>query len=334
MRPPLGASAPLIRLTKVLLPAPLGPMTPSDSPERTSRSTPSTAATPPKRRLKVSTRSAARFSHCALPRLQAPRPAAGDQAPDALRRQPDDQQQEQSGDGVVQFGQIAQQLAQRDVDQRAQQRPAARGDAADDDHGDGVDGPRHAEGAIRLDRAELECLQAADDADEEGRQRKGTELHAKAAHAHLPRHVLVVTHRAQRQRCGRVQHRDDDAAGEQRHHQREPVQRIETRRRCLEHDAGCAAEGAEVHHQDAQGLGQREAADGEIQPAQAEQRRDSRARRTARRRRRQASSSSGSGAPVRCPAARRRRRRGRRRRRCRATPARRSRRADSRPSPA
>jgi hypothetical protein len=68
-----------------------------------------------------------------------------------------------------------------------------------------------------------------------------------------------------------VQHRDDDDAGEQRHHQREPVQRVERRRARLEHDAGCPAEGAEIHHQDAQRLGQRQAADREIQPPQAEQ---------------------------------------------------------------
>ncbi len=47
--PPSACRAPLSMPTKVLLPAPLGPMTPSTSPRRTSRSTSDTATTSPNR---------------------------------------------------------------------------------------------------------------------------------------------------------------------------------------------------------------------------------------------------------------------------------------------
>src|SRR5512134_2835282 len=47
--PELGSSSPSIMRNRVLLPAPLWPMTPNSSPLRTSRSTRSTASTSPKR---------------------------------------------------------------------------------------------------------------------------------------------------------------------------------------------------------------------------------------------------------------------------------------------
>src|SRR5207247_11171763 len=47
--PEVGLSRPVMQLTKVVLPAPLGPMTPRISPLPMVRSTPPTAARPPKR---------------------------------------------------------------------------------------------------------------------------------------------------------------------------------------------------------------------------------------------------------------------------------------------
>src|SRR6266540_6804770 len=47
--PDVGLSNPVMQLTNVVLPAPLGPMTPRISPLRIMRSTPATAASPPKR---------------------------------------------------------------------------------------------------------------------------------------------------------------------------------------------------------------------------------------------------------------------------------------------
>src|SRR6266851_1893464 len=49
--PEVGLSMPLMQLTKVVLPAPLGPITPRISPRRISRSTPWRAAPPPSRDL-------------------------------------------------------------------------------------------------------------------------------------------------------------------------------------------------------------------------------------------------------------------------------------------
>ena len=47
MRPLLGATSPVIRLNKVVLPAPLGPITASASPPSTARLTVSTALSAP-----------------------------------------------------------------------------------------------------------------------------------------------------------------------------------------------------------------------------------------------------------------------------------------------
>ncbi len=47
MRPLLGATSPVIRLNKVVLPAPLGPITASASPPSTTRLTASTALSAP-----------------------------------------------------------------------------------------------------------------------------------------------------------------------------------------------------------------------------------------------------------------------------------------------
>src|SRR5208282_3936670 len=53
--PALGSSSPEIRLTRVVLPAPLGPITAWIRPARKASDTPSTAARPPKRRAKPRT---------------------------------------------------------------------------------------------------------------------------------------------------------------------------------------------------------------------------------------------------------------------------------------
>ena len=77
----VGISNPVTRLMVVLLPAPLGPMTPSVSPQRTSRSTPSTAATPPKWRLSALTCSAAKSTTARLLRRRAAGKARAHQTP-------------------------------------------------------------------------------------------------------------------------------------------------------------------------------------------------------------------------------------------------------------
>ena len=51
MRPEVGGSAPVMRLKRVVLPAPFGPMIERTSPRETERLTRFTAARPPKRRV-------------------------------------------------------------------------------------------------------------------------------------------------------------------------------------------------------------------------------------------------------------------------------------------
>src|ERR1044071_6199468 len=81
--PWLGARMPVIRLNRVDLPAPFGPMTARTSPFATRIDTWSTAVSPPKRRVSSSSSSNAtiyvRFS-------PTPTEAGTNQAPNALRR--------------------------------------------------------------------------------------------------------------------------------------------------------------------------------------------------------------------------------------------------------
>ena len=58
-RPSSGATKPQTQLNKVVLPAPLGPITPTTSPARADIDTPSSAVSPPKRTVKPSTSRAA-----------------------------------------------------------------------------------------------------------------------------------------------------------------------------------------------------------------------------------------------------------------------------------
>src|SRR5438105_5275899 len=73
MRPAAGRTNPHTALKRVVLPAPLGPMTPATSLGRTSRDTPSRAVTPPNRTVTSVTTSVAA---CVTP-IELPEASAG-----------------------------------------------------------------------------------------------------------------------------------------------------------------------------------------------------------------------------------------------------------------
>src|SRR4051794_24335767 len=81
MRPELGASVPLIRLSSVVLPEPFGPKMPRISPSAIAKETSATAVRPPNRLLSPAT-----SSGTAAPQCQRP--------DDALRHQQDHQDED------------------------------------------------------------------------------------------------------------------------------------------------------------------------------------------------------------------------------------------------
>src|SRR5215212_5316764 len=144
--PVVGANVPVIRLTRVVLPAPLGPIRPTISFWRRSKLTPCTATTPPNRRLTPSTRSttSSGIGASGLPtgeaapqQISARRGAALHEHQDAARHEQHDQDDEQREDGGLPLehgiaaGEYPQQLAKREQHEGAHPRPPDRPDPAD-----------------------------------------------------------------------------------------------------------------------------------------------------------------------------------------------------------
>src|SRR3546814_1836103 len=103
--PALGGRSPDSRLSKVVLPAPLGPITQWTSPARTARLTPSTAMRPPKRLVNPSVRSATSAiaplrraggtdGRWHILRLHGPPVASSEQSRHAMRQQQNDDDDE------------------------------------------------------------------------------------------------------------------------------------------------------------------------------------------------------------------------------------------------
>src|SRR4051812_40449147 len=105
--PASGGIKPVMTLNSVVLPAPFGPITLKISPGCTARSTPSTAATPPKCRFKPRTSSSGATD------VVTSRP------PDqAARPEPDHQQQQQAVQDVAVIGERAEQLRNANQQER------------------------------------------------------------------------------------------------------------------------------------------------------------------------------------------------------------------------
>src|SRR5271166_1649539 len=118
--PASDRSRPLMRLKVVVLPAPLGPMMLTSSPSVTSRSKASTAVIPPNRRVRP------RISSEGVIRFTPP--------PDALRPEPDQQQQRQAIDEDPVFGRDPEQFGQANKRDGAEDCAHDIAHAAEDDH--------------------------------------------------------------------------------------------------------------------------------------------------------------------------------------------------------
>src|ERR1700682_1921902 len=128
-RPDWNGTYPVMTLTSVVLPAPLGPISPWIEPCSTSSDTSSTAWTPPKCRWTLSRRRSTDSSSTRPPRgLDDGQPTAAD---NALRSEDDHRDQEDAADDVdVWAGGVEDVGKQRD-DQRAQHRAEDESAAAE-----------------------------------------------------------------------------------------------------------------------------------------------------------------------------------------------------------
>src|SRR5688572_2685528 len=117
--PSSGAANPVMAANKVVLPAPLGPISAAIEPSATSRLARSTARRPPKILLR--------------PRTSSTAPPHAHQIRQAVRQEADDHHQQAAVDDErkpLRFGQVAGDLAHQRQQERADQRPVDRAGAA------------------------------------------------------------------------------------------------------------------------------------------------------------------------------------------------------------
>src|SRR3569832_390840 len=136
MSPWFGGMKPEITPNRVVLPAPFGPIKPVIRPSSAAIDTPSTARTPPNRRVRFeTTRSGSALRYLPPPALEAAS-RSGDDADQAARRKGDDEHQHATVDDEVKTWRIARdvrrRLAERLDHQRAHERPEHRTCAAND----------------------------------------------------------------------------------------------------------------------------------------------------------------------------------------------------------
>src|SRR6516162_6213584 len=132
MLPRLGFSTPVMRLNKVDLPAPFGPITARTSPSSTCIDTWSTATRPPKRR--VSSLSSSNATAVVQFDCSSTTKARADQTPYAFRREDhkgDKDEAKEQGPGLRV---IAEQMLDRQEERGTYHRADQGAGAADDDH--------------------------------------------------------------------------------------------------------------------------------------------------------------------------------------------------------
>src|SRR5262249_38119810 len=201
MRPSLGGRNPLMMENSVVLPAPLGPISAVIRPASTASEAWSTASRPPKR---LHTRSI-RSSGSAMgaprhPRPQARKPRAqvGEKTHDPVRGKGYDQDKHAAVDHEVEAGRIAGdelgQFAERLDDQRAEQRPEYRADAADDRCEQSLDGNPRPVGDTGVDEQKILHVDAAAGGGDGRGYGHGGELDARGIDADRLGCILVLAH--------------------------------------------------------------------------------------------------------------------------------------------
>src|SRR5436190_385857 len=128
MVPAFGRSCPAMRLMRVVLPAPFGPMRPNTCPGTTARSTSLTATTPPKRFVRPTASSDIGRSDLA----QLARPTELREGHQAAREIHDHDEKHESLEDVARVLERPEQLGQRREEGRTEHRPDDVRDPADD----------------------------------------------------------------------------------------------------------------------------------------------------------------------------------------------------------
>src|SRR5260370_19833189 len=187
---------PVMTLTRVVLPAPFGPIRPWIDPLSTSSDTPSTARTPPKWRWRLSRRRS-NDSGSGPPRRPDDRQAAA--ADDPLRPEDDHRDQEDSADDVdVHADGLKDPWQQRD-DQCSDHRPEHVAAAAEDGEGQNLDRACHA--VLRVSRVDKEVqvgFERAREPSDDGAQNERDHLVAGDVDALAQRADLVLANRRPR----------------------------------------------------------------------------------------------------------------------------------------
>src|SRR5262245_47622742 len=222
--PEVSGKRPLTRLTVVLLPDPLGPISPTISPSATVRSSPSTARTPPKwREARVSSSMASRAEEAS----HARKDRGVDQAVRPEIHGEDDQRTEEQ---IAPVAEKAQPLDQESLheDHRREGAEYAR-EPADDGVGDGERGDEDVE-ARMLDMRRVVGVQAAADAGDRAADGHRAHLHRGEADADRLCRELVLADRAEHGPVARAieppeqrHRRGDDGPDEQHHFERRPA---------------------------------------------------------------------------------------------------------------
>ncbi len=197
-----GASWPFSMLKQVLLPAPLGPISASNSPADRAKETSSTACTPPNALCRPSTRRTTSFMPNG-PLRQTARPAP-EAADEPLRESDDDQQDQQAEGRAPEVGLARQRVAQPGEERRADDRAGQGLDPAQQDHHQPVGRLRDRHGRGR-DAALGEGEHRAGKARQRARQDEGHPLEGTHVDADRPRRATANRgRRAARSRTART----------------------------------------------------------------------------------------------------------------------------------
>src|SRR5688572_19428173 len=207
--PDVSGNRPVTTFTAVLLPEPFGPIRPTISPSFTSRSSPSTALTPPK------WRAARRSSSTAAPAIFTKQSLGPE-----IHRQNDQRAEQQ----VAPVAEVAQALDQERLheDHRGEGAEDAV-QAADDRVGDGEGRHQHVE-VVVLDVRRVVREDAAADAGDGAADGHRAHLDRGQVDAHRLRRQLVLAHGPQHRTVARAveppqqRHDEDDEHPDEQHH--------------------------------------------------------------------------------------------------------------------
>src|ERR1700728_2987183 len=191
-------------------------------------------------------------------------------APDATRGEPDDEDQDHTGDRVVDVGIGGEDLDKHDGEHGAYPRADPGGHPADDHHGDDVDRPLQRKRAARLDIGRVQRLERARGTHDERGKHDRHELRTEGVDAHLLSHILIVADGPQRERQATAQQPYDDRGGQRGTSEPPPVQPEVGGNRAAQEQAGRSAEGADRRDEQQQRLGKRQGRDAEVHAAQPE----------------------------------------------------------------